>query len=461
MLLAGREAPPILSKYFGPGLDRAVEDWPADTLRAYQQEAVAEQLRDAYANNAFYRRKFDEAGVLPASFEKLEDLARFPTVTKAELLRQPWLLLAVPREEVRLVHTSTGTTGGDWSYQLYTWDDLFVRDVVPLPRRLLGVGRGDVVVNALPYEMSSAGQSFQRALQAGPGAVVVPAGKGGFYSGPDKTVSLMADLRAAVLITTPPYAMWLAEVAARDGLRPGDDIPLRCLWLTGEGCSPAYRRRLEELWRCPGLVFYGSLECGPIALECREQAGCHLCAGHVFVEVIDPRTGKSQPPGEVGEAVCTVLQRKASPLIRFRTQDLVILDPAPCRCGLALPRLHVRGRVVDEVAAASGPAFSPYQIEQVLYSQPEVGGNYQIYADQGRLLIDVETRGDPAGVLERTREQLARMGLRAELNRVEHIPRTGGKTRRVRPLAERDNVMAAAATSQGQRSSNTSQENDT
>jgi phenylacetate-CoA ligase len=302
-----------------------------------------------------------------------------------------------------------------------------------------------VVLNALPYEMSSSGQSFQRALQGVAGALVVPAGKGGYYSDPYKTVQIMADLKATVLITTPPYAMLLAEVAEQLGQPPGTALAPRFLWLTGEGCAPAYRRRLEQLWRCPGLVFYGSMECGSIGIECKHQSGSHLCLGHLAIELIDPHTGRPTAPGQVGEVVCTVLQRRASPLIRFRTQDLAILDTAPCPCGVRLPRLHIRGRVMDQVAqtpvGTSEPTISPYVIEDVLYAQPEMGNNYQVFTAGNRLLIDAELQrgaGEPDLARARILDALAKRGLQAELTWVEHVPRLGGKTRRIRPLGDRD-----------------------
>ncbi|MBV8263447.1 MAG: AMP-binding protein [Candidatus Eremiobacteraeota bacterium] len=327
---------------------------------------------------------------------------------------------------------------------------MHVRDFAPYPRLLMPVKADDVVLNALPYEMSSSGQSFQRSLQGVTRALVVPAGKGGFYSDPYKTAQIMADLRVTVLITTPSYAMLLAEIVLQLSVRPSSDIPLRFIWLTGEGCAPAYRRRLEELWQCQGLVFYGSMECGSIAIECNYQSGGHVSAGHLYLEIIDPGTGRPLPPGEQGEVVCTLLQRKASPLIRYRTQDLAILDVSPCPCGVLLPRLHIRGRIVDQVAAgeAAEPVVSPYVIEEVLYSQPEIGHNYQIYFSESGLRIDAELRfdyGDPETAREHVVQQLGRRGLRAELTWVDHIPRIGGKTRRIRPLAERDAVMSAAS----------------
>jgi phenylacetate-CoA ligase len=449
-----RDLPALLRTYFGDPATPPIEHWADDRLRAYQTEALAEQLAHVYVHSRFYRAKFEQAGVRPDDLHSLDDLTRFPFTTKEELRVRgdPWVLLAVPKEEVCLAHTSTGTTGGEWSYLFYTWDDMHVHDFAPYPRLLMPVHAGDVVLNALPYEMSSSGQSFQRALQGVAGALVVPAGKGGFYSDPYKTVQILADLRATVLITTPPYAMLLAEVAEQLGHRPGRDLVLRFLWLTGEGCAPAYRRRLEALWQCQGLIYYGSLECGSMGIECPQQSGLHVSMGHMVLEVIDPQTGRPAAPGQMGEVVCTVLLRRGSPLVRFRTQDLAVPDPAPCPCGVRFPRLHLRGRIVDQVsgsgAAGTGPAVSPYLIEEVLYSQPEMGNNYQLYTGGEQLRIDAELQPgtrEPDGARDRILDLLRQRGVQAELFWVEHVPRLAGKSRRVRPLVERDGLMRAAS----------------
>jgi len=437
-----------LARYFGVVDQPPIEHWPAERIADYQCDAVADQLAHVWKQSPFYRKKFDQAQVTPDDFRTLDDLRRFPFTTKDELRGDPWVLLSVPKEDVCLAHTSTGTTGGVWSYTLYSRDDMYVHDQVPSPRLLMPICSSDVVIDALPYEMSSAGQSFQRSLQGTASALVVPVGKGGFYSDPAKTSRIMADLQADILITTPPYAMLLAEMAGQLGISLSDDIRLRFMWLTGEGCSQAYRRRLEELWNCPGIVFYGSMECGSIGIECTEQAGGHISQGHVHVEIVDPQTGDPLPPGEVGEVVCTVLQRKASPLIRFRTQDLACIDLQPCRCGVIFPRLHIRGRIVDQLAGTgeenAAPPISPYMIEDVLFAQPAMGGNYQIYTDGNRLLIEAERRGanaDGKSAKRHIEQILTERGLQAELCWVAHIPRTGGKTRRIRPIAEREEFM--------------------
>src|SRR5258708_3221034 len=104
-----QEPPALLQKYFGGPTAQPIEHWSAEHLRAYQTEAVAEQIGHAYANNRFYRAKCDRAGVGPSHFQSLDDLARFPLTDKEELLGDPWVLLSVPRKDVRLAHTSTGT----------------------------------------------------------------------------------------------------------------------------------------------------------------------------------------------------------------------------------------------------------------------------------------------------------------------------------------------------------------
>ncbi|MFQ5733795.1 MAG: phenylacetate--CoA ligase family protein [Planctomycetaceae bacterium] len=473
MSQANYELNGVLARYFGTPDEPPIEHWPAERIADYQRDAVADQLTHVWEHSPFYQRKFEEAHVTPDDFRTLDDLRRFPFTVKDELRGDPWVLLSVPKNDVCLAHTSTGTTGGDWSYTLYSRDDMYLHDQVPSPRLLMPVRSSDVVIDALPYEMSSAGQSFQRSLQGTASALVVPVGKGGFYSDPVKTVKIMADLKADVLITTPPYAMLLAEIAGQMNISLNDNVRLRFMWLTGEGCSQAYRRRLEELWNCPGIVFYGSMECGSIGIECSEQSGGHVSQGHVHIEIIDPETGEPLPAGEVGEVVCTVLQRKASPLIRFRTQDLAFVDSEPCACGVKFPRVHIRGRIVDQIAGSSDrvarpdqregrgesrattghalrssgratPPISPLMIEEVLFAQSEMGGNYQIYSDGNSLLVEAELRtgaGDGRPAKQRIEDMLAERGLQAELRWVEHIPRTGGKTRRIRPLTDRDDVM--------------------
>ena len=155
MIRAESSLSELARRYFGGSSPTPIEDWSNDTLRAYQQDSLAQQLEHVYANNDFYRGKCDASGVKPGDFHALEDFARFSFTEKDELRGNPWALLSVPKSDVCLTHTSTGTTGGEWSYVHYSWDDMHSGDWAPFPHRLMDIQASDVVVNALPYEMSS------------------------------------------------------------------------------------------------------------------------------------------------------------------------------------------------------------------------------------------------------------------------------------------------------------------
>lgn len=424
--------PEITQQYFPDG-ENLVDRWSPDRLAAYHRRALVRILSHAWQRNQFYRKKFLEAGILPLTLAVPDELHRIPLTSKEEIRGQPWVLLAVPRHQVSQVHVSTGTTGGDQIYIPHTWEDLYVGNLAPAMRRLVPVGIDDVVVNALPYEMSSAGLAFHRTFQKGCGALVVPAGKGGYYSTPERTLRAASDLGATILITTPSYAVLLAEVAQQEKIALAG-IPLRFLWLTGEGCSPAFRERVEALWGHPAYFYYGSLEAGPIGIECPARSGYHLAGGHVYVEIIEPGTTRALAPGETGEIVVTELTRLASPLIRYRTGDFGYLDDVPCPCGVPLWKLHLRGREEDQIWI-NGVAYSPYYLEEFLMRSPEVGNWYQFFPESDRLSIRAEpARGvAPTDAIRRAIESRLgyETGIPIQVQFVAQLPRSGGKTLRV------------------------------
>lgn len=424
--------PAIVKRYFANG-DEHVDTWPEERLNQYQKDALQRILTHAWEKSRFYRDKFDAAGVNPSTLNVPEELHRVPFTTKDELRGKPWVLLSVPRHAVSQIHVSTGTTGGEEIYIPHTWDDLHVNNMSPAMRKLIPVTSEDVVINALPYEMSSSGLAFHRTFQKSYGALVVPAGKGGYYSTPERTLRAAYDLKGTVLVTTPTYAVLMAEAARREQINLAD-IPLRFMWLTGEGCSPAFRERVEAIWGHPAYFYYGSLELGPIGIECEKRNGYHIAGGHVHVEIIDPATGASAAPGEIGEIVVTELTRMASPLIRYKTGDLGYIEEAPCPCGIPLRRVVMRGRMGDQVKVGD-QSFGPYYLEHFLMQIPEVGNWYQFLPKQDRLQIKVEPAEgvSPSPNLNKAVESQFEYatGLKAEVQFVDRIPRSGGKTLRV------------------------------
>src|SRR5690606_22182008 len=149
----------------------------------------------------------------------------------------------------------------------------------------------------------------------------------------------------------------------------------------------AFRSRVEALWGAKANFYYGSLECGALGIECDAHAGYHIPMAHSYVEVVDTKTGEVLEPGEIGEIVVTNLLRRDTPLIRYRTQDVGYTETDVCRCGVRLPRLFLRGRLVDQIEIG-GVSFSPFYIEEFLMRMEEVGNWYHfIVPKDGKALV--------------------------------------------------------------------------
>lgn len=370
---------------------KPIEIWNKNEIEEYTIKSIKNILKHVYANNQFYHDKFDKSGI---SIEEIWDLDRFqsvPFVTKEELRENPFSVLSVPKEMVAQIHLSTGTTGGKSIYMMHTHNDLFKYDISHTMPILFPIEKGEIVFNALPYEMSSSGASFHRFIRDAKHAAVVGVGKGGYYSEPIKTLKAMVDLKADQMISVPSYVMNLIEVAKQNDIDISKDIKLKKIWLTGEGCSNEFRKRIEKEWNCKAYFYYGSLEGGNIGIECETQDGYHITNGHVYVEIIDNVSGRNKPYGEIGEIVITTLLREGSPLIRFRTGDLGFIDDKTCECGMSLKKLYLRGRKENQICI-HGNFYSPMLIEENLMRFDEVGNDYRIIVYNDYIEI-VVTRG--------------------------------------------------------------------
>lgn len=409
---------------------------PDDRIHEFQRDALKEIVLLAYNNCSFYKRKMDYLGVKPEDVKELSDLCKLPFVTKEELRGNPWALLACDKNDIAVITVSTGTTGGEEIYIPSTWRDYWLHEMTPGYPALFPINPGDICINALPYEMSSAGLAFHKTFMDACLGTVVAAGKGGAYSTPKKTIKVMQDLEPTVIITTPSWAVSLAEAAEESSV----DLPglhLKKMWLTGEGCSFSFRNRVEKMWGATANMYYGSLECGGVGIECDAHDGYHMLAAHSIVEIIDPDTGKTLEPGEIGEIVVTCPLRFDTPLIRYRTKDIGYIDPTPCKCGIALPRLFLRGRRADQIVV-QGISFSPFYFEEFLMRLPEVGNWYQFVLKSSgtdRLKIRAEVAKGVKlgpGLTDKLSSKLEfAIGVPCDFELYEKLPRTGQKAVRV------------------------------
>ena len=214
----------------------------------------------------------------------------------------------------------------------------------------------------------------------------------------------MIDNGATILCCTPTYALRLAEVAAEEkiGLRAAR---VKTIIVAGEpgGSIPALRTRLQELWH-GARVFdhHGMTETGPVTHECpRQSAMLHLIEPAYFAEVVEPASGKPAAFGQIGELVLTTLGRIGSPLLRYRTGDLVKLAPrtaergTPCACGRHTLALEggVLGRV-DDLIIVRGVNIFPSAVEDIIRACGDVA-EYQVTVSNARSLTELSVQIEP------------------------------------------------------------------
>ena len=170
--------------------------------------------------------------------------------------------------------------------------------------------------------------------------------------------------------------------------------------LGAEPHTEEHRRRIEEMFGVKAYNSFGLSEMnGPgVAFECTEQNGLHVWEDAYIVEIIDPKTLAPVPDGEVGELVMTTLDRRAMPVIRYRTRDLTRFLPGECKCGRVHRRLdRISGRS-DDMFIVKGCNIFPMQVEGVLMKLPEVGDDYRIVLetidDQDEMIVEVEVKNE-------------------------------------------------------------------
>jgi phenylacetate-CoA ligase len=354
--------------------DPSGPDLSADEVRALQLERLRWTLRHAYANAPFYRRKFDDAGVHPDDCRELADLARFPFTTKHDLRdNYPFGMFAVPHDQVRRVHASSGTTGKP-TVVGYTEADLDVWATVMARSIFAAGGRpGHTVHIAYGYGLFTGG------LGAHYGAeklrcTVIPA-SGGMTA---RQVQIITDFQPEIIMVTPSYMLTLLDEFERQGIDPRTSS-LRVGIFGAEPWTEQMRRQIEERMDLDAVDIYGLSEViGPgVAQECVEtKDGLHVWEDHFYPEVIDPVEEQVLPDGQTGELVFTSLTKEAMPIIRYRTRDLTALHPGTARPGFR--RMDkVTGRS-DDMIILRGVNLFPSQIEEIVLGTVGLSPHFQI-----------------------------------------------------------------------------------
>jgi phenylacetate-CoA ligase len=405
-------------------------------LEELQLERLRETLHHAHEHVSHYRRAFAEAGVTPDDLHSLADLARFPFLTKADLRdNYPFGMFAVPREQVRRVHASSGTTGkptvvGYTADDIDTWSELMARSI-----RAAGGRPGDLVHVAYGYGLFTGGLGAHYGAER-LGCTVVPV-SGGMT---ERQVQLIVDFRPRVVMATPSYFLAILDEMQAQGVDPRS-TSVEVGIFGAEPWTDEMRRAIEERSGIRAVDIYGLSEVmGPgVSQEAGEtQDGLHVWEDHFLPEIIDPVTHEVLPDGEEGELVFTSLTKKAMPVIRYRTRDLTRLLP-----GTAYPAFRrmrkVTGRT-DDMMIVRGVNVFPSQVEEQILAVEGLAPHYLCVLtrpgnlDELTVRVEATDTSYDAGLADALTDRIRqRIGLTA---RVEVLPphaleRSLGKAKRI------------------------------
>lgn len=428
---------------------KEIETMARKDIEALQLERLKWSVQYSYDRVPFYRKKLDECGIKPEKVKVLSDIQYLPFTTKDDLKNNyPFGMFAQPRKNLVRVHGSSGTTGkptivGYTHNDMNNWTDLVARVVTAA-----GVTDEDVAQIAFGYGLFTGAFGLHQGLER-VGAMVVPLSSGNT----ERQLMLMEDFQTSVLIATPSYAIYLAELIEERGLR--DKLNLRIGLFGSESCSADTKAAIEKYM---GLVVtdnYGMSELiGPgVAGECHLRQGLHLAEDHFLPEILDSETLQPLAPGETGELVMTSLTKEALPIIRYRTKDITCLNYEPCACGRTHVRMDkIKGRA-DDMVIIKGVNVFPSQVESAISGIPEVGPHYMLVLHRDGVMdsLEVQVELTSADVLESFSE-LKRvektigsrlqsvLGLRAKVSLVEpkSLERFQGKAKRIIDLREQE-----------------------
>ncbi len=342
------------------------------TIEAHQLAKLQALLAALAPANPFYTAKLRAAGIdarLPSLGEFYE---RVPFTRKQELIEDQLTHppygsnLTYPLERYTRFCQTSATTGkplrwldtpASWDWMLGNWDQVF---------RAAGVSASDRIFFAFSFgPFLGFWLAFEAAARMG--CLAIPGG--GMRS--SARLRTIIDTGATALCCTPTYAIRLGEVAAEENIDLAA-AKIRTILVAGEqgGSIAGTRTHIEKLWHGARVVdHHGMTEVGPVSYGCPKRRGVlHILESAYIAEVIDPESGRAVPAGSPGELVLTNLGRMGSPLVRFRTGDMVQrVAEHPCECGSYEMALEggILGRT-DDMVVVRGVNVYPSAIEDIL-----------------------------------------------------------------------------------------------
>ncbi|OGA69536.1 MAG: acyl--CoA ligase [Betaproteobacteria bacterium RIFCSPLOWO2_12_FULL_68_20] len=427
-----------------------IESLDRDDMAALQSRKLA-ALGKRLAASPEWCAHFAKAGMHPRDLAAPDGLAHAPTLEKADLrAHAPFPMLTVEVSRVARFFATSGTTGQPVLFGFTEGDLKRLACQVARHLRCAGVRPGDRVYQGFGYGLWIGGPAHDLGLRE-LGATCIPVGPGRS----ELVIEWLRDLAIDAATASPLFLAHLVRAARERGIDPKKEWRLRTAIVGGQSVSLAFREQLEA-----GMPHgfrahnnYGATESGGpnLATACPhslERDEMHLLNEDALVtEILDPKTLQPVGPGEVGEVVVTTLDKEASPVVRWRTRDLVHLSAKPRDCECGRRGMPLIGRIIgrsDDALKVRGVLVFPSQVEDVIAGTPgTVKEAWQIYVDTMdgspktmTVAIECETGcpGDASKLASTVAHSLqSRLGLKVpvECHPQGTLPRYEAKARRV------------------------------
>lgn len=409
------------------------ETMSRDELAALQLDRMKASIWWAYQNNRYYRAKMDNAGAVPADVQSLDDLRKLPFTNKEDFrLAYPLEMLCVDKAKLREMHMSSGSTGTP-VVMAYTEEDLDQwAECVARCYYMAGLREGNTIQITPSFGLFNGGFGFYHGARKA-GMFIIPSGAGNT----PRQVKLLNDFKVKGLMGVVSYGIRIMEILTETG----QELPHLKFGLFGaESFSDSMRQKIQSGLGIEAFDIYGMTETGGVGttgLDCHHHCGIHVWEDQYIAEIVDPKTGDPVADGELGEIVFTSLNRKAIPIIRYRTGDLTrVLSREKCSCGRTSLRIdRIVGRI-DDMLIVKGVNFFPKQVEQALMEIPGVLSNYQIIIQEVHgvrdVRVNVEAEDGVTGyIVEKHLKEVLGFSPKGDIFKPGTLPRQEGKAVRV------------------------------
>lgn len=365
-------------------LDPRIETMSREQLQTLQENILLERLPYIYSRSALVRERWQQAGVTPDDIRSLADFSRLvPMISKDDIRhyrdehQDPCGgLLCTSAPHLQAVGFTSGTTGDPTPlpYARPTSAPTITRDFWHM-----GMRPGDYM--ALTVFTFREGHAYDAYADLDFRPIT-------FQHAVDQLPRLLEAAQQfpfKVLHTTSaPLIAALDELANTQGIDLAERFKhCESIVFGGEPPSP----RVQKLVASWGVEMFQICSLGDVGsmFECKDHSGFHAWEDSAIVECVDPQSGAALADGERGELVVTALRDKVAPLVRYRTDDLISLNREPCACGRTHVRIHVHGRLGDELLVQD-VSILPRDVMPIIESVPACrSGLFQIIRPQRQM----------------------------------------------------------------------------